>query len=171
MSNEIGRLAQGNKNVKGTNTMFFLSFEEIPIKQKKDITYARIVVIYLPQKTEKERIRITVGGNSINYTDNVSTKTAKITTATIMFNSVISTKNAQFGVMDIGNFYLGIPMERYEYMFLNMKDIPNNIVEKFNLQTLVRNDKVHVEIRKRDVWFTTRWHFSKLTSTKKNKNT
>ena len=61
-----------------------------------------------------------------------------------MFNSVISTKNARFGVMDIGNFYQGTPMERYEYMFLNRKDIPENIVEKHNL----RNDKVHAEIRK-----------------------
>ena len=130
MSNEIGRLAQGNKNVKGTNTMFFLPFEEIPINRKKDITYARIVVDYRPQKTEKERTRITVGGNLINYPDNVSTKTAEVTTAKIMFNSVISTKNARFGVMDIGNFYLGTPMERYEYMFLNIKDIPEDIIEK-----------------------------------------
>ena len=65
-----------------------------------------------------------------------------------MFNSVISTKNARFGVMDIGNFYLGTPMERYEYMFLNMKDISEDIIEKYNLQKLVRNDKVYVEIRK-----------------------
>ena len=55
MSNEIGRLVQGNKTVKGTNTMFFLPYEDIPIKLKKDITYARIVVDYRPQKTEKER--------------------------------------------------------------------------------------------------------------------
>ena len=31
MSNEIGQLTQDNDNVKGTNTMFFLPFEEIPI--------------------------------------------------------------------------------------------------------------------------------------------
>ena len=58
MSNEIGRLAQGNKNVKGTNTMFFLPFEEIPINRKKDITYARIVVDYRPQKLKKRELEL-----------------------------------------------------------------------------------------------------------------
>ena len=65
-----------------------------------------------------------------------------------MFNSVISTKKTRFGVMDIGNFYLGTPMERYEYMFLNTKDIPDDIIGKYNLNTMVHNDKIYVEIRK-----------------------
>ena len=132
MSNKSGRLAQGNNNVKGANAMFFLPFEEIPINRKKDITYARIVVNYRPQKTEKERTCITVGGNLINYPDNVSTKTAEITTAKIMFNSVISTKKVRFGVMDIGNVYLGTLMKRYEYMSLNIRGIPDDIIEKYN---------------------------------------
>ena len=50
MSNEIGRLAQGNSRVHGTNTMFFITYKNIPIDWCKDITYARIVVDYRPQK-------------------------------------------------------------------------------------------------------------------------
>ena len=148
MSNEIGRLAQGNKNVKGTDTMFFIEYNDIPFDRRKDITYARIVVDYRPQKTEKERTRITVGGNLINYPDNVSTKTAEITTAKILFNSVISSPQARFGVLDIGNFYLGTPMLRYEYMFINISDIPDDIVQKYNLKAIAKNGKVYVEIRK-----------------------
>ena len=53
MSNEIGRLAQGNSRVQGTNTIFFITYENIPINRRKDITYARIVVDHRPQKQEK----------------------------------------------------------------------------------------------------------------------
>ena len=81
MSNELGRLTQGNGRFRGTNTMFFIPYEDIPHDRRKDITYSRIFVDYRPQKQEKERTRITVGGNLINYPENVSTKTADNTTA------------------------------------------------------------------------------------------
>jgi len=55
MSNEIGRLAQDNSSVKGTETMFFITYENIPLNRTKDVTYARIVVDYRPQKQEKEQ--------------------------------------------------------------------------------------------------------------------
>ena len=71
MSNEIGFLAQGNNRVQGTNTMFFITYENIPTNRCKDIMHVRILVEYRPQKQEKEQTRITVGGNLINYPDNV----------------------------------------------------------------------------------------------------
>ena len=129
MSNEIGRLAQGNSRGQGTNTIFFIPYETIPSNQRIDVTYARIVVEYKPQKQEKECTCITVGGNIINYPDNVSTKTAEVTTAKILINSTISTPNARFCAFDIGNFYLGTPMKQYEYMFIYLKDIPLDIVD------------------------------------------
>ena len=113
MSNELGSLTQGNGRVSGTNTMFFILYEDKPHDRRKDITYARIVVDYRPQKHEKERTRITVGGNLINYPENVSTKITEITTAKILINSTISTPYAKFCVFDIGNFYLCTQMKRY----------------------------------------------------------
>ena len=53
MSNEIGRLTQGNSRVQGTNTMLFITYNSIPQNRRKDVTYARIVVDYRPQKQEK----------------------------------------------------------------------------------------------------------------------
>jgi len=50
MSNELGRLTQGNRRVQRTNTMYFLPYENIPIDRRKDVTHARIVVDYRPQK-------------------------------------------------------------------------------------------------------------------------
>jgi len=69
MSNEIGKLAQGNSRVKGTDTMFLITYENIPLNRRKDVTYTRIVVDYRPQKQEKEQTRLTVGGNLINCPD------------------------------------------------------------------------------------------------------
>ena len=57
MSNEIGRLAQGrlSKNLPGMNTLQFILYKDIPQERKKDITYAKIVVNYCPQKKEPHR--------------------------------------------------------------------------------------------------------------------
>ena len=39
-------------------------------------------------------------------------------------------------------------MQRYEYMFIYIKDIPPDIVEQYNLNEIAINGKVYVEIRK-----------------------
>ena len=40
MSNELGRLAQGNSKVAGTNTLYFIEYGDIPQNRIKDVTYA-----------------------------------------------------------------------------------------------------------------------------------
>ena len=51
-ANELDILAQGGlgKIVKGTHTIFFVDYKDIPIERRKGITYGRIVVDYRPQK-------------------------------------------------------------------------------------------------------------------------
>ena len=49
---------------------------------------------------------------------------------------------------DISNFYLGTPMERFEYMNIPIKDIPKIFVDQYDLQPLVHNGMVLVKIRK-----------------------
>ena len=50
MAKELGRLAQGYGDVEGTNTVQFLSHDEIAkIPRGKVVTYARIVVDFRPQ--------------------------------------------------------------------------------------------------------------------------
>jgi hypothetical protein len=63
----------------------------------------------MDHKDEKERTRLTVGGYQIEYPGETSTRTAGLTTAKILINSVISTKGAHFLVIDIKNFYLNTP--------------------------------------------------------------
>ena len=150
MCNEIGRLAQGRKatGLKGTNTFKFIPFHEIPQDRKKDITYAQIVVDYRPQKAEPHRTRITVGGDRINYPYTVTTETAELTTHKLLLNSVVSTPNAKHMTADVGNFYLGTPMERPEYMFLPLEYIPQEIVEQYDLHSIAKDGKVYTVINK-----------------------
>jgi hypothetical protein len=110
MANELGRLAQGV----GNDTITFIQHEQVP--NNKMPKYARIVCDIRPQKDETHRTRITVGGNLVDYQGNVSTPTAEISTAKLLFNSVISTPNARFMTCDIKNFYLNSIMPEPEYM-------------------------------------------------------
>jgi hypothetical protein len=87
MCKELGRLAQGWDGSKTTDTSFFMSHGEIKqIPHDRMVTYACIVVDYQPQKDDPNRVRITVGGNLINYPGELTTRTADLTTAKILWN-------------------------------------------------------------------------------------
>jgi hypothetical protein len=61
---EIGRLAQGQEGiVEGTDALEFISKDQVPPERRKDFTYARICADYRPEKSNPNRIRITLGGN------------------------------------------------------------------------------------------------------------
>ena len=82
MSDEVGRCFQGNDAHpdSGTDACFFINRDDVP-KNKKP-TYARIVAEDRPHKEIKKRIRLTVGGNRIEYPGAVSTKTSDLTPLT-----------------------------------------------------------------------------------------
>jgi hypothetical protein len=147
-ANEIGCLAQGAlpHMPTGTDTMFFIPFSALT--SGRQATYLCIVAELKPNKAETRRIRFTVGGDRIFYPGKVSTPTADLTTAKILFNSVVSTPGAKFASFDIKNFYLNNPMDRYEYMRIPVRDIPPTIMEQYNLAPLVHNGVVLVEICK-----------------------
>ena len=134
--------------MEGTNTIFFVKYDEIPKDRIKDVTYGRIVVDYRPQKSEPHRTRLTVGGNLIKYPGDVSTPTADMTAAKVLFNSILSTPNAKFMSIDIKNFYLGTPMERYEYVKIKVELIPEEIITQYDLQKKIHNGFIYCEVRK-----------------------
>lgn len=103
-ANELGRLSQGIRDIKGINTNVFIPFEDIPMH--KTPTYNRIVSDIKPRKQEVERIQLTVGGDRIIYDYDISTPVANLTIVKIYFNSVISTPKAKFLGADIRNLYL-----------------------------------------------------------------
>jgi hypothetical protein len=97
-----------NRHIPGTDTCFFIELKNIPNDRK--ITYGKIVCDYKQHKKEKERVRLTVGGDRLDYSGDVATSTADITTFKILINSTLSTKDAAMMMMDIKNYYLGTPL-------------------------------------------------------------
>ena len=146
-ANEFGRLFQGvGERITGTNTCKFIRHEDVP--KDKNPTYARFVCDIRPQKAEKERTRLTVGGNLINYPGDVSTRTADLTTSKCVINSVLSTPNAKYMCLDVKDFYLNSPMDRPEFMQIPINLIPDEIIQQYNLQKILHNNKVYVQIDK-----------------------
>jgi hypothetical protein len=76
--NECGHLFQGIRDIPGTDTCFFTMLKNIP--EDRNITYGKIVCDYKPHKHEKERVRLTVGGDRLDYSGDVPTSTPDITT-------------------------------------------------------------------------------------------
>jgi hypothetical protein len=136
MSKELHRLAQGKEGVTvGTNTIFYLTHDEIRcIPKDKTVTYARIVINHQPQKDDPNQVRITVGGNLIDYPYKLKTRTADMVSAKIMWNSIISTPGAKFGGANIKNMYLKMPLNQYKYMQMPLKLFPEDIIKHYNLQ-------------------------------------
>jgi hypothetical protein len=130
----------------GTDTCFFIKLTNIPKDRK--ITYGKIVCDYKPHKEEKERVRLTVGGDRLDYSGDVATSTADITTFKILINSTLSTEDAAMMMMDIKNYYLGTPLPRFEYMKMLLSRFPEEIIQKYNLNALAVDGWVYIEIRK-----------------------
>jgi hypothetical protein len=84
----------------------------------------------------------------VDYPDAVSTKTADLTTIKCHWNSTLSDEDAQYLTLDLKDFYLGTPMECYEYFRIHRKTIPPSIWSLYNLDTLIQDDYVYVEVRK-----------------------
>jgi hypothetical protein len=114
-ANEINRL-YNNNNIR------FIQRSNIPKGRK--VTYGSFVVDIKDHKEEKERTRLTVGGDQIEYPGDKSTRTAGLTTAKNIINSVIFILGTIFLVIDINFFYLNTPLGRFKYMVINLSSLP-----------------------------------------------
>ena len=81
--------------------MILRPYQVLLVPNYRVVTYANIIVDYRPHKEDPNRVRITAGGNLIIYPGELTTRTADITTSKIMWNSVLSTKNAKYMCLDI----------------------------------------------------------------------
>jgi hypothetical protein len=98
---ECGSLFQGICDVAGTDTFFFVTLTDIP--KDRTIAHGKIVCDFKPHKKEKERVRLTVGGDRLDYSGDVAISTADITTSKILRNNTLSTEDAAMMMMDIKN--------------------------------------------------------------------
>ena len=128
LTNELGRLAQGiGKNrppdqlIIGTNTLLFVQRNYIPYTAK--ITYANFVCDIKPHKKEKHRIRLTVGGDRLDYHADPSAPAVGLLNTKIHLNSTIShaRQGARYCVADIENYYLNNLLQHFQYMRIHAK--------------------------------------------------
>jgi hypothetical protein len=134
-ANEWGRLLEHgvglnrphNERIEGSKTLFFVRKHNIPTNRK--VSYANMVCDIRPQKEETHRVRITAGGDRLEYPHDPSSPAVSMLNAKIHINSTISDahRGARYMVVDIKNFYLGTPMSYYQYIRVKPKDLPQEI--------------------------------------------
>ena len=71
-----------------------------------------------------------------------------MTTFKILVNSTLSTPGAKWLGLDVKNYYLGTPIDNYEYMFIPINQIPQEIIDHYKLHNIVHKGKVYMEIRR-----------------------
>jgi hypothetical protein len=76
-----------------------------------------------------------VGGHILDYSGDVPTSTAYITTFRIL-------------LMDIKHYYLGTPLPIFEFMKMFLSRFPEEIIQKYNLNDLAVDGWVYIETRK-----------------------
>jgi hypothetical protein len=82
------------------------------------------------KKKDPYQTRATMGGNHINYPDDVGTPTANLLLIKIFVNSVISTKGAKFANADLANLYLMTPLKWPEYAKIKLTNIPKEVIKE-----------------------------------------
>ena len=123
-ANELGRIANGIPDrVRVTDCIEFIPKSNIP--KGKKVTYANMVCDYRPLKDEPYRVRLTVGGNKLDYFGETASPTANLLETKLLINSVISDahKGARFLGIDIKDFFLlsSLPADQKEYMRIHSK--------------------------------------------------
>ena len=80
----------------------------------------------LTTKNNPNCVHLIAGGNLIDYPSDLTICTADLTTTKILWNSVISIEGACYLCLDIKIFYLGTPMDCFEYMKMPHFPVSNN---------------------------------------------
>jgi hypothetical protein len=73
-----------------------------------------------------------------------------MSTVKLLLNKNISNENSRWMTMDVTDMYLHsrLPEDQYEYMVLNLDEIPQEIIETYNIQDYISpgDTKAYVEV-------------------------
>jgi hypothetical protein len=140
LSNEIGRLAQGVRDVKGNDALDFVHLSTIP--KNKKVAYANMVCDHRPLKTEKHRVRLTLGGDVLECLGDSSSPAASVIESKLIFNSVVSDshRGAKFMSLDIKDYFLQSMLQEAEYMRIHGKYFLKDIREKYDIDNIISPD-------------------------------
>ena len=149
MSNEWGRLAQGNDGgVTATDTVDFVPFSTVPINKK--VTYTNFACDHRPLKEEEWRICCVVGGDKLEWNFDAGSPATDMVETKLLFNSVISDAKAgaRFMSLDLKDMFLMTMMDEPEYMKCAYRYFPSDIRKRYNLDALVHNGFIYIKIKK-----------------------
>ena len=124
------------------------STQKAAFPRDKKYTYPRYAADYRPETDEPDRMRITCGGDVLDYFGDVTTHTASILTVKMHWNSVISTPGAKYCTGDISNMYLMSILPEAEYVSFRYELILPRIIAHYNLYSLVVDGYVYAKINK-----------------------
>ena len=139
-ANELGCLAQGIRDMPGTDTIDFIPHADVPVWTT--IMYGRIVCTYCLHKIDKHRIRLTFGVNLFICLYDFSAPTSDMTTEKLLFNSLVSTPGASFITLRLEDFYLKTSLPQPRYTKAKIDILPNEIIEKYNLCDIVHKELI-----------------------------
>ena len=154
LANEFGRLTQGvDRNrpcaqyIQGMSTIRFIHPSEMPPGAK--VTYGNFIRDIHQHKKEKHRVRLTVGGDRIDYEHDASSPAVSLLDTKLMINSVISDahRGAIYCTADIQNFYLNNLMKTYCYMRIPLHPFPDEIINEYSLRSITVNGFMYIEIQ------------------------
>jgi hypothetical protein len=127
LSHGIGTTRPPSDQIKGTGNIFFITKSQVPADRK--VTHANFVYSIRLQKSETHRVRMTAGGDKLDYPGDASSPTVSMLDAKLHLNSTIS--DAKHGArhlgLDIKNYFLGTPMAYYQYMRVQQSVIPQEV--------------------------------------------
>ena len=143
ISNELGRLSMGIPGkIKGTKAMRYIHRKDVP--KGKKITYANMVCDYRPLKSEQYRVRLTIGGDKLEYNKDTASPAANLLDTKILLNSTISDakRGARFMSLDIKDFFLmsPLPIEDREYMRIHSRYFSDDYIKENNLHDYINAD-------------------------------
>jgi hypothetical protein len=134
----VGKSRSKEDKIEGTATMYLIKKSDIP--KNKKITYARFCSDIRPQKAETHQNRLTAGGDRLDYEGQTSTDTLGLETIKIHINSTISSKEAKYMCIDIGNMYLNTKLLSLEFMRIHIDLIPEEIQHEYNTKAFADKD-------------------------------
>ena len=143
-------IVEWERLLSGTHTAEFIHATDKP-KDRVASYFNPICSIKIkPEEPEgvKRRVRGTYGGNITDHIGAVTAEVADMATVKILFNAVVSEPNAYFSTADIKDFYLNTELERPEYMWAQLSDIPKFIQIKYNVEKFAVNGRVMVKLKK-----------------------
>ena len=130
-----------------TNTMEFIHWDALPQNRRVSYYNPQIRIKVKDDGTKEYRVRGTYGGNISDYNGPKAARTADMTSIKILLNATVS-EDAKWMTMDIKDFYLGTPMERKEYMRVQIDQIPSESRAKYIKGDMIKNGAVLAEVKK-----------------------